>query len=80
VLKTGLAKTRVFLKKSPARWVFLGSIGFYWVLLGFLGFIGFYEILPVLNRSIILQHVLTIPVERSLVGYAIGMVNRLIFN
>jgi hypothetical protein len=41
---SGLAKTRVFLKKSPARWVFLG---FYWVLLGFigvlLGFIGFFR-------------------------------------
>jgi hypothetical protein len=30
-----------FLKKNPARWVFLGFIGFYWVLLGVWVFLNF---------------------------------------
>jgi hypothetical protein len=38
LLQTGLAKTRVFKKKTQPGRVFLGFIGFHWVFLGFIGF------------------------------------------
>jgi hypothetical protein len=38
VLTAGLAKTRVFLKKTNPG-------GFFWLLLGFIGFFGFYWVL-----------------------------------
>ncbi len=31
--EAGLEKTRVFLKKKPAQWVFLGFLVFFWVFL-----------------------------------------------
>ncbi len=44
IFKTGLEKTRVFLK-NPAQWFFLGFLGFFAQTRGFLGFFSVSRIL-----------------------------------